>query len=177
MSINISRESAKYPTDPRGTKQIEQLAKLGEFDDIEIKGLPSRPRYLVTYMNSQTRGKLRSATVVSVTNQSHVINRVFVSFFKGLGDDTNPVGVAVFAVPPQWTVDFSSRDLPIELTTCNAICNPELVYDEGRAIVSSMYPEIGVSARVIYTAGERDEDLLSITDSNIVVYGQANHGD
>lgn len=114
---------------------------------------------------------------MSVTNQSHVINRVFVSFFKGLDDDTNPVGVAVFAIPPQWTVDFSSRDLPIELTTCNAICNPELVYDEGRAIVSSTYPEIGVSARVIYTAGERDEELLSITDSNLVVYGQANHGD
>ena len=49
--------------------------------------------------------------------------------------------------------------------------------DEGRAIVSSMFPEIGVSSRVYYTAGERDKELLSITDSKVVVFGKGNYGD
>jgi hypothetical protein len=177
MTIDISSKSAKFPTDPRGQKRLKQLIELGEFDELPLAGLPNTPRYLVTYMNSQTAGRVRSATVVSVTNQSDRMNRVFVSFFKGFTDDSMPVGVAAFAVPPQYTVDFSSRNLPGELTTCNAISKPELVFDEGRAIVSSMWPEIGVSSRVYYTSGERDESLLSITDSNIVVYGRHNQGD
>jgi len=177
MTIDISSKSAKFPTEPRGQKRLTQLIELGEFEELPIAGIPSRPRYLVTYMNSQTGGRVRSATVVSITNQSDRINRVFVSFFKGLTDDSMPVGVAAFPIPPQHTIDFSSRNLPGELTTCNAICNPELVFDEGRAIVSSMWPEIAVSARVYYTAGDRDESLLSITDSNIVVYGKYNQGD
>jgi hypothetical protein len=138
----------------------------------------SVPRYLVTYMNSQTANNaMRSATVVSVTNQSRLINRVSVTFFKGWSDDSSPVGTAAFAIPPQYTVDFASRNLPGELTVTNAVPNPELTFDEGRAIVSSMWPEIGVSARVYYTAGDRDETLHAITDSKVVVYGARNSGD
>jgi hypothetical protein len=75
------------------------------------------------------------------------------------------------------TVDFGSRDLPTELVVVNAVPNPELTFDEGRAVVSSELPEIGLSARVYYTSGDGDEQLLSITDSGVVVYGEANHGD
>jgi len=177
MTISINPKSAKYPVEPRAQRKLKQLQELGELEDAELRGLPPTPRYVVTYMNSQTGGRMRSATVVSVTNQSDRINRVFVSFFKGFTDDNSPVGLAVFAVPPQFTVDFSSRNLPSELTVCNAICNPELVFDEGRAIVSSMWPEIAVSSRVYYTSGDKDEQLNAITDSNIVVYGRANRGD
>jgi hypothetical protein len=59
----------------------------------------------------------------------------------------------------------------------NALPNPELVFDEGRAIVSSMWPEIGVSARVIYTRGEGDAEIMAMTDSKIVVFGKQNIGD
>lgn len=128
-------------------------------------------------MNSQTGGPIRSATVVSITNQSRVINRVFVSFFRGFQDNTTPVGVAAFAIPPDFTVDFASRNLPGEITVVNAIPTPELVFDEGRAIVSSLYPEIGVSARVIYTRGDNDGELMAITDSKVVVFGKQNIGD
>jgi hypothetical protein len=48
---------------------------------------------------------------------------------------------------------------------------------EGRAIVSSTLPEIGLSARVYYTAGDKDEELLAITDSKVVVFGRGNSGD
>jgi len=170
-------QSAKLPKDPRAVKLIEHYVELGRFGEIDPLGLPSEPRYLVTYMNSQTAGRIRSATVVSVTNMSRTINRVFVSFFKGFQDNSAPVGVAAFAIPPDFTVDFGSRTLPGEITVVNALPNPELVFDEGRAIVSSMWPEIGVSARVIYTRGEGDAEIMAMTDSKIVVFGKQNIGD
>jgi hypothetical protein len=170
-------ESAKLPKDPRALKLIEHYIELGHFGEAEAIGVPAEPRYLVTYMNSQTGGRIRSATVVSITNMSRAVNRVFVSFFKGFQDNSAPIGVAAFAIPPDFTVDFGSRNLPGEITVVNAIPKPELTFDEGRAIVSSVHPEIGVSARVIYTRGDNDLDLLSISDSNIVVFGKHNNGD
>ena len=115
--------------------------------------------------------------MVTVTNQSPRINRVFVSYFKGFTDNSSPVGVCGFAIPPDYTVDFSSRRLPSEITVCNCICDPELVFDEGRAEVSSMFPEIGVSSRVYYTTRNDDAELLAITDSKIVPVLVGNNGD
>ncbi|HLV02583.1 MAG TPA: hypothetical protein VKZ59_15030 [Acidobacteriota bacterium] len=167
------------PTEERALARLKRAVEVQELERLPtIPGLPSVPRYLVTYMNSQTANdSMRSATIVSVTNQSRLTNRVFVTFFKGFTDDSSPVGTAAFAIPPQFTVDFASRNLPGEITVTNAVPNPELTFDEGRAIVSSMWPEIGVSARVVYTAGDRDERLIAITDSKIVVYGAGNSGD
>jgi hypothetical protein len=128
-------------------------------------------------MTSETGGSIRSATVVSVTNQSDRTNLVSVSYFKGFSDNLSPVGVTSFSIPPDFTVDFSSRNLPGELTVCNSVCSPELVFDEGRAIVSSRRPEIAVSSRVYYTAGDRDAELLSITDAKVVRFGRGNRGD
>jgi hypothetical protein len=167
------------PIEERALARLKRAVELGELEELpHIPGIISKPRYLVTYMNSQTANNaMRSATVVSVTNQSNFTNRVAVTFFKGFTDDSSPVGTATFSIPPQFTVDFASRSLPGELTVTNAVPNPELTFDEGRAIVSSMWPEIGVSARVYYMAGERDERLHAITDSKVVVYGGANSGD
>jgi|TARA_B110000116_G_scaffold266191_1_gene276546 hypothetical protein len=72
----------------------------------------------------------------------------------------------------------SARETGLDaLTVTNAVPTPELVFDEGRAIVWSRRPEIGVSARVYYTAGDGDERLHAITDSKVVVYGGRNSGD
>lgn len=179
QSNDLIGKGPHVPTEERALARLKRAVELQELERLpNIPGIPSVPRYLVTYMNSQTANdSMRSATVVSVTNQSRLINRVFVTFFKGFSDDSAPVGTAAFAIPPQFTVDFASRHLPGELTVTNAVPNPELTFDEGRAIVSSMWPEIGVSARVVYTAGDRDERLIAITDSKIVVYGAANSGD
>jgi hypothetical protein len=175
----FERRDPNIPTEERALARLRRAVELGELEELfPIPGLVSVPRYLVTYMNSNTANNaMRSATVVSVTNQSRLINRVFVTFFKGWSDDSSPVGMAAFAIPPQFTVDFASRNLPGELTVTNAVPSPELTFDEGRAIVSSMWPEIGVSARVYYTAGERDETLHAITDSKVIVYGGRNKGD
>jgi hypothetical protein len=81
------------------------------------------------------------------------------------------------SIPPDFTVDFASRNIPSELTAVNSVCNPELVFDEGRAIVGSRQPEIAVSSRVYYTAGRTDAELLAITDSKVVRFDQGNAGD
>ncbi len=179
MSKKLITKGPHIPTEKRALERLKRAVELHELEDLRaIEGIPSKPRYLVTYMNSQTANDaMRSATVVSVTNQSKLTNRVFVTFFKGLTDDSSPIGTASFAIPPQFTIDFATRHLPIELTVTNAVPKSELTFDEGRAVVSSMYPEIGVSARVYYTAGERDERLHAITDSKVVLYGKQNLGD
>jgi hypothetical protein len=173
----INRKGPHVPTEERALKRFEQHIELGELEEIVSPWLPVRTRYLVTYMNSQTASRQRSATVVSVTNQSERPNLVTVSWFKGFSDNSSPVGVTSFMIPPDYTVDFGSRSLPGELTVVNSVCNPELVFDEGRALVSSRLPEIGVSARVYYTAGDGDERLDSVTDSKVVPFGQGNAGD
>ena len=176
MTNLIDKKSPKVPTDPRALRRLERQVELGELE--EISGhLPGVPRYLVTYMLSVTSFPVRSATVVTVTNQSTSTNLVTVTWFKGFTDNSAPVGVTSLAIPPDLTVDFGSRSLPTALTTLNSVCNPELVFDEGRAIVSSRLPEIGVSSRVYYTAGDEDLELLSITDSKVVVFGHGNSGD
>lgn len=173
----ISRKGPNVPTEERALRRFEQHIELGELDEIVSPWLPVRTRYLVTYMNSQTASRQRSATVVSVTNQSDRPNLVTVSWFKGFSDNSSPVGVSSFVIPPDYTVDFGSRNLPGELTVVNSVPNPELTFDEGRALVSSRQPEIGVSARVMYTTGDKDEQLQAITDSKVVQIDQGNAGD
>ena len=181
MSEEQFREGPKVPTEERALARLRRAVELGELGELPIIEalLPSVPRYLVTFMKSRTTpNTMRSATVVSVTNQSRLTNQVVVTFFAGFANDSStPAGAAAFSIPSQFTVDFASRNLPSELTSTNAVPNPELTFVEGRAIVSSIQPEIGVSARVYYTAGDRDESLHAITDSKVVVYGGRNIGD
>ncbi|HEV8559672.1 MAG TPA: hypothetical protein VGR06_25320 [Actinophytocola sp.] len=177
MATEFNEKAPNWPRDDRSLARLQRHIELGELGELPAGALRGNPRYLVTYMHSETGGKIRSATIVSITNQARGVNRVSVSFFKGFTSGSSPVGVASFAIPPEFTVDFGSRDLPTELVVVNALPSPELTFDEGRAIVSSELPEIGVSARVYYTSGDRDEELLSITDSGVVVYTEANHGD
>ena len=176
MSKLLDEASAKVPADPQALARLRRHIEVGEFEEVSA-ALPAAPRYLVTFMRSQTGVPIRSATVVSITNQSPKPNLVTVSWFRGFTNNNSPVGTASMIIPADFQVDFGSRNLPGELTNVNVIPSPELTFDEGRAIVSSRLPEIGVSARLYYTSGDRDEQLLAISDSNVVVFGQGNHGD
>ncbi|MET0418225.1 MAG: hypothetical protein ABW022_19605 [Actinoplanes sp.] len=177
MAKEFTEKAPNVPTDPRALRRLQQLVEVGELEELGAAALPGVARYLVTYMHSQTGGRVRSSTIVTVTNQSSRRNVVTVSWFKGFTDNSSPVGVSSFVIPPDFTVDFGTRNLPSELTVVNSLPSPELVFDEGRGIVSSRLPEIGVSARVYYTSGDGDEDLLAITDSKVVVFGKENVGD
>jgi hypothetical protein len=177
MTNTFTEKAPNVPTEPLALRRLEQHVELGDLAEISAIFVPSVARYLVTYMNSQTGGRVRSATVVTVTNQSPRPNPVTVSWFKGFTNNNAPIGVSSMVIPPDFTVDFATRDLPSELTVVNSVPNPALVFDEGRGIVSSRLPEIGVSARVYYTAGDGDEELLAITDSKVVLFGKENLGD
>jgi hypothetical protein len=177
-SKKFTTKAPDVPTDARLLKRLERHVELGELEELEeFARLPHVPRYVVTYMNSQTGGRIRSATIVTVTNQSPRPNVVSVSYFKGFSPNTSPVGMTTLVIPPDFTVDFASRNIPGELTVVNSVCNPELVFDEGRAIVSSRQPEIAVSSRVYYTPGDADLELLAITDSKVVRLDEGNKGD
>ena len=171
------RGGPDWPVEPRALRHLQQQIEIGDLGPLPPIGLPGAPRYLVTYMNSQTGGRVRSATVVTVTNQSPRACRVAVSYFKGFSNNSSPVCTTSFGIPSDFTVDFCSRNLPGALTVCNSICSPDLTFDEGRAIVSSSCPEIGVSSRVYYTSGNNDEEVNAITDSKIVRFGGGNRGD
>jgi hypothetical protein len=177
MPVQFDAKAPNIPTSGRAAANFQKLVEEGLFEEVEHPGAHCGGRYLVTYMLSLATTKLRSATVISVTNQSPQPNLVRVAFFKGFVSNAFPSGSTSMLIPPDFTVDFASRDLPFELTTVNAVSSPPLTFDEGRALVSSRLPEIGVSARVYYTSGDRDEVLHAITDSKVVVLGQGNHGD
>jgi len=116
------RGGADFPKDPRALRLIEQELQIGNLGPIPPIFIPAKPRYLVTYMNSQTSGRSRSATVVTVTNQSSSSCRVAVSYFKGFNSNANPACSTSFAITPDFTVDFCSRNLPGELRTILAHC-------------------------------------------------------
>jgi hypothetical protein len=177
MAKELMERGPNVPTEERALRRLEQHVELGNLQDLEGAELPAKPRYLVTYMNSQTGGRVRSSTIVTVTNQSSRPNVITVSWFKGFVDNTSPSGSSTLVLPPDFTADFGSRDLPSELTVVNSLPSPELTFDEGRAIVSSRLPQIGVSARVYHTSGDSDEELLAITDSKVVPFGTQNLGD
>lgn len=137
-------------------------------------------RYLVTYTHSQTTTALRSATVVAVTNQSSRSCQVKIEWFFGLDPDM-PACTTTAAVPPRFTFDFCSRNLPFDITACNSTCAPELTFYEGKAIVSSSEEAscglIGVEARVYYTTGDRDTGVSAISNPKIVRADEGNLGD
>jgi len=175
--MELTERVPNVPTDPRALRRLQQHVEVGELEELGAVAQPGAARYLITYMNSQTGGRVRSSTIVTVTNQSIRPNIVTVWWFKGFTDNSSPVGLSSLVIPPDFTVDFGTRDLPSELTVVNSLPNPQLVFDEGRGIVSSRSPEIGVSARVYYTSGDGDEQLLAITDSKVVLFGKENLGD
>ena len=162
------------------SSEADDVAPGEEYSTTDLPPFDSeavKRKYLVTYMKSNVEEVPRSATVVTVTNLTREICDVSVEWFRGLSDTNDePSCITDFTLEPDLTADFCSRDLPGGVTTCNSICDPELDFHEGRAIVGASCKAIGVSGRVYY-AGEDDSDLLAITDSKIVDFKDGNEGD
>ena len=175
MTNEFNRKAAYWPTDPAAARHLETQIEIGNLGAVEGIAQPGTPRFLVTFMRSDTSGRIRSGTVVTVTNLQPVPNRVSVAFYRGFSN--SPACVCTMTIPPEFTVDFCSRPLPDVLTTCNCTGSSGLEFHEGRAIISSLYPRLGVSSRVYYTSGAEDQDLLAITDSKIVDITQGNQGE
>jgi hypothetical protein len=165
--------SPDFPDDLKEAKALQkELAAAKAYHDFVMGPIP---RYLVTYMESVTAWTNRSATVVTVTNQSSQPCKIRVAWYRGFVNA--PYCTTEMNLAAHMTSDFCSRDLPQALTTCNSTCSPELMFHEGRAIVASTCKEIGVSARVYYTTGRDDSTLTAITDSKVVRWSEGNNGD
>ena len=102
-------------------------------------------------------------------------------WFQGFVPDA-PVCTTTAMIGPGVAHDFCSRDLLNNITTCNSICDPELTFAEGKAIVSSTASaacsHIGVDSRVYYTTGETtDTGVAAVSNPKIVRVGRGNRGD
>ena len=78
------------------------------------------------------------------------------------------------------SADLCSRALPGAVTSCNAVCSPELIFDEGNAVVGSTSgpdcAKITVSARTYYF-GASDLTVTGITDPSITKFAVGSVGD
>jgi hypothetical protein len=147
-------------------------------------------RYVVTYVRSSTTTTLRSATVVTVVNQSSRACNVRVEWFLD-NEPGNPVCSRVPAVSSGTARQFCSRNLPLSITRCTDICEPPLtsglIGNQGKAIVSSTdvfeCSLLAVEARVYYTTGPagpspaNDTAISAISNSKVVFFGEGNLGD
>jgi len=146
-------------------------------------------RYLVTYVRSQIGASdqpIRSATAVTVVNQSSITCLVRVEWFL---DNGISVCNKSQNVPSGGTFRFCSRNLSTSITACDpiSICTPPLTSsptgNQGKAIVSSSKgfdcSLLAVEARVYYTTGTGvlDAAISAISNSKIVFAGEGNLGD
>lgn len=170
---SFSAALAQEPNDDGGATAGRAAASARHADE------PAVDRYLVTYLKSRADPP-RSATVVTVTNQSKRSCTVKIDWFLGFIPDT-PACTTTATLDPGVTHDFCSRDLLSNITSCNSICDPESTFTEGKAVVSSNEScsrLVGVEARVYYTSGETsDTGVAAVSNPKIVRAGQGNRGD
>ena len=145
--------------------------------------LAQEARYLVTYVRSQNAGPIRSATAVTVTNQSSQSCEVQVEWFQSAPVisqcilESTPIG-------PGEARHFCSRNLPAAIMGCSLFATPAtcpaLFGSQGTAVVSSTNnfecTKIAVDARVYYTT-PGDAEVSAISNSKIVFIGEGNLGD
>lgn len=168
---SFSAVKAQEPNDDGGAAGVAAASALRSTD-------PVQDRYFVTYVKSRTDAP-RSATVVTVTNRSNKSCDVKIDWFTSFVPDP-PACTTTAGVDPGVTHDFCSRDVLSNITTCNSICDPELTFTEGTALVSSSKScsRIGVESRVYYTTGETsDTGVAAVSNPKIVRTGQGNNGD
>ena len=138
-------------------------------------------RYIVPFMNSQTTSGFRSATVVTIHNNSAMTCSVSVDWFPGFSSSL--ACTTSILVAPGLTVDHCSRLLPTGVTSCNVICAPALTFTEGRARVASTADaggacaNLAISARLYHLSGTTsDTGVNAVASLPVVRIGQGNSG-
>lgn len=179
ISLCVCIATAQNPHNQPG--QTADSSEQGQQPTIQTVPAGSTSRYAVTYMNSQTTSGFRSATVVSISNQSRVSCSVTVEFFRGF--ETAAACTTTATISPGFTHDFCSRGIPGGATTCNSTCATQLTFHEGRAKVSSTADAeghcaaIAVDARLYhFTGATTDSGIAAIASPAVVRIGQGNMG-
>lgn len=128
-------------------------------------------RYLVTYASSITKVP-RTASAITLVNDAGADCAVTVDFFTGFAP-TTPACSLTAVIPGGFAYDFCTRDLPVNITTCNATCAAPLIYFEGKAVIytdsSPACRKIAVNARQYYTTGTTSDSGVAGVNSVTVV--------
>jgi hypothetical protein len=141
-------------------------------------------RFRVGYMNSQTSGTPRSATVITVVNESTTPCTISVDWRKGFSA-TGIGGVICTTtfvnLERGQSAEFCSRDVPSNVSVCNSTCAPALTLDEGNTVVGSTNTaacaRITVSPRIYYFGNVADTSIQAITDPAVAKFAVGNVGD
>lgn len=178
FSLCVCNALAQNPHSPSPSPDASEQ---GQQPTAQFVPAGSTSRYAITYMNSQTTANFRSATAISVNNQSRLTCSVTVEYFKGFV--AAAVCTTTASISPGMTHDFCSRPIPGGATTCNSTCAPALVFDEGRAKVSSTADaeghcaSIAVDARLYHFTGTvSDTSVGAVGSPTVVRIGQGNAG-
>jgi hypothetical protein len=135
-------------------------------------------RYVVTYLRSNPSTSPRTATVISITNNSSGSCQTSVDWKVGFGGVSCTTSLTL---GPGQTGEHCSRPLGTGGLLCNATCSPALTAIEGNAIVgstnSTACSAIALEARTFYTTGSSDQTLNAISPSKVVRFGAGNSGD
>jgi hypothetical protein len=165
------------------------LAVCGVFHN-SVLAQENSDRYLVTYVRSSaTSAAIRSATVITVINQSSSDCNVQVEWFVSPPPSLDRLCTNNFVLHPGSALQVCSRSLPGSIAVCGDVCSPQLTAQnhQGKAIVSSsegfQCSLIAVDARVYFTTGgagpspANDTAILAISNSKVVFAGEGNLGD
>jgi hypothetical protein len=184
FGLGLSSSLAQQGPSANGAAQAVNPDNDDEGDGRLFRATPALPvgtvaRYTVTYFKSNTSNSaLRTAAIVSVTNQSTASCTVGVDWRTG---GTATACSQSLLLTPGAQLDFCTRAIPGPITSCNATCAPNLTFNEGNAVVGSSTTtgceKIAVSSRTVYTGSTADAPVSAITDAKIVKVGFGNNGD
>jgi hypothetical protein len=149
-----------------------------------------KPRYRITFIKTQgdsgPAADTRSATVVTVVNQSNASCTVRVAWFRQNG--TSVCTGSQVNVNAGGAAQICSRNLPAWISACNAggFCPTKTLLDStngaalnGTAVVATSCDLMAVEARVYYTGNSAvgDNAVSAVSNSRVVFIGEANLGD
>jgi hypothetical protein len=145
-----------------GTPAAVASAKAGRVANIQ--------RFVVPYFKSNTTSGFRTAAVVTAVNNGGASCETRVAWFFGGG------GLAcqnTLIIGAGQSLDFCTRVIPSGVTTCNATCNPQLTFNEGKAVVftaaDAACSRVRIDPRTYYLTGTTtDTGVAAVSNTNVV---------
>ena len=132
---------------------------------------PITARSIVRYLKSQTSHRVRTASVVTVTNEASRPNAVTVTWLDACHSGRQARASSSFVIPPGFAVTFGSRPLPCTVASVESLSHRDVHFDDGQAVISARLPQIAVEAKLYWTSGEHDENVLAIADREPAPFG------
>lgn len=132
---------------------------------------PITARSIVRYLKSQTAHRVRTVSVVTVTNEASRPNAITVTWLDACHSGRQARASSSFVIPPGFAVTFGSRPVPCAVASVESAPHRSVHFDDGQAVISARLPQIAVQARLYWTSGEHDENLLAVAEREPAPFG------